>query len=66
MLGFTFLPTQRVRVKLIKGEKRDLIKSIGSVLDLESGLFPTRRIESVSGATLAHVSDENDVIWQNS
>ena len=66
MLGFTFLPTQRVLVKLIKGEKRDLIKSIGSVLDLESVLFPTRRIESVSGATLAHVSDENDVIWQNS
>ena len=66
MLGFTFLPTQRVRVKLIKGEKRDLIKSIGSVLDLELVLSPTRRIESVSGATLAHVSDENDVIWQNS
>ena len=66
MLGFTFLPTQRVRVKLIKGEKRDLIKSIGSVLDLESVLSPTTRIESVSGATLVHVSDENDVIWQNS
>ena len=28
MLGFTFLPTQRVLVKLIKGENRDLIKSI--------------------------------------